>query len=336
MTLREFLSGRLGRLALWLGALAGSCLFLRATGTQSGVLVILLLAWSLLLVMEQVFEFITRRAYIAELEAILDGLDQKHLFAECAPKPKDAGGRRMLELMKKSGKAMIEAVSDAQASQRDYRETIESWVHEIKTPITAAQLLCRGAASELRRGLSQELAQIENHVERVLFYARAESPEKDFLIRQANLEDITARAIQHHQALLIQNGVRIETSGLDHILYTDGKWVSFMLGQLLQNAVRYRSEAPFISLSAKMLGRQVKLTVQDNGIGIPRHELPRIFDRGFTGVNGRIRGGSTGMGLYLCRRLADSLEIGLAVQSDEGRGTCVTLTFPTKENLSKV
>lgn len=336
MTLREFLSGRLGRLALWLGALAGSCLFLRATGTQNGVLVILLLAWSLLLVMEQVFEFITRRAYIAELEAILDGLDQKHLFAECAPKPKDAGGRRMLELMKKSGKAMIEAVSDAQASQRDYRETIESWVHEIKTPITAAQLLCRGAASELRRGLSQELAQIENHVERVLFYARAESPEKDFLIRQANLEDMTARAIQHHQALLIQNGVRIETGGLDHILYTDGKWVSFMLGQLLQNAVRYRSEAPFISLSAKMLGRQVKLTVQDNGIGIPRHELPRIFDRGFTGVNGRTRGGSTGMGLYLCRRLADSLEIGLAVQSDEGRGTCVTLTFPTKENLSKV
>lgn len=336
MTLREFLSGRLGRLALWLGALAGSCLFLRATGTQGGVLVILLLAWSFLLVMEQVVEFITRRAYIAELQAILDGLDQKHLFAECAPKPKDAGGRRMLELMKKSGKAMIEAVSDAQASQRDYRETIESWVHEIKTPITAAQLLCRGAASELRRGLSQELAQIENHVERVLFYARAESPEKDFLIRQANLEDITARAIQHHQALLIQNGVRIETSGLDHILYTDGKWVSFMLGQLLQNAVRYRSEAPFISLSAKMLGRQVKLTVQDNGIGIPRHELPRIFDRGFTGVNGRTRGGSTGMGLYLCRRLADSLEIGLAVQSDEGRGTCVTLTFPTKENLSKV
>ena len=109
-----------------------------------------------------------------------------------------------------------------------------------------------------------------------------------------------------------------------------------MLGQLLQNAARYRGENPVITLSGKRLGRQVQLAVQDNGIGIPAHELPRVFDRGFTGKNGRSRGGSTGMGLYLCKRLADALEIGLQIQSTEGTGTCVTLTFPAEANLSKM
>ncbi len=109
-----------------------------------------------------------------------------------------------------------------------------------------------------------------------------------------------------------------------------------MLGQLLQNAARYRSEQPIITLSGKKLGRQVQLIVQDNGIGIPSHELPRVFDRGYTGSNGRIRGGSTGMGLYLCRRLSNALEIDIQIQSMEGTGTCVTLTFPAKTNLSKM
>ena len=266
----------------------------------------------------------------------MDGLDQKHLFAECAPKPRTAYERRLLALMRRSGRAMIGAVSDAQASQREYREYIESWVHEIKTPMTAAQLLCRGTEAETRRKLSRELAQIGNHVERALFYARTESPEKDFVIRRTTLADIAAQAIGHHRTLLIQSGVRIETEGLDCAVYTDEKWAAFLLGQLLQNAVRYRGASPVLSLSARLLGRQVQLTVSDNGIGIPAHELPRVFDRGFTGSNGRARGGSTGIGLYLCRRLAGFLEIDLRIKSEEGRGTAVLLTFPAGETLSKV
>ena len=248
--------------------------------------------------------------------------------------PRTVYERRLLALMRRSGRAMIQAVSDAQASQREYREYIESWVHEIKTPMTAAQLLCRGTEAGTRRRLSRELGQIENHVERALFYARTESPEKDFVIRRSNLSDIAAQAIGRHRTLLIQSGVRIETDELDCAVYTDEKWAAFILGQLLQNAARYRGESPVLVLSARPLGRQVQLTVRDNGIGIPAHELPRVFERGFTGSNGRARGGSTGIGLYLCRRLAGLLEIDLRIKSEEGRGTCVILTFPARENLS--
>lgn len=335
MTLGEFLSDRLGRFVLQLGCLAVVSAFLLATGTKRGVLALLCIAWCLVFVMIQAYGYLKCRSHLQELEAIMAGLDQKHLFAECVPKPLDAYERALFTLMRRSGKAMIEAVSNTQASQREYREYIESWVHEIKTPITAAQLICRNADAQTRRKLSQELAQIDNHVERALFYARAESPERDFIICQTDLANITAQAIERHRTLLIQNNVRIESAHLDSIVYTDGKWVSFMLGQLLQNAVRYRKESPVITLSARQLGRQTQLAVSDNGIGIPSHELPRVFDRGFTGSNGRSRGGSTGMGLYLCRRLAGFLEIDFQIQSEEGHGTTVVLTFPAKENLSK-
>lgn len=148
--------------------------------------------------------------------------------------------------------------------------------------------------------------------------------------------EIAAQAIENHRPLLIQSGVRVETDGLDCTVYTDEKWAVFLLGQLLQNAARYRGPEPLITLSAQPLGKQTQLIVHDNGIGIPAHELPRVFDRGFTGSNGRSRGGSTGMGLYLCKKLASFLDLRLHIVSREGEGTTVTLTFPAKENLTKL
>jgi len=334
MTFLEFLSDRLGRLVFHGAVMAAAFLFLIATGTQSGVAVLLLVILTLIFALENTIDFMKCRARLNELEAIMAGLDKKYLFAECIPKAQNAYERKLSELFRRAGQHMVQAVSDAQAAQREYREYVESWVHEIKTPITAAALVCRGADPEVRRKLSPELAQIQAHVERALFYARAESPEKDFIVRRTDLAEITAQALNQHRTLLMQSGVKINADGLSQTVYTDGKWAAFIIGQLLQNAARYRSEQPVVTLRAKQLGRQVQLTVQDNGIGIPAHELPRVFDRGFTGSNGRSRGGSTGMGLYLCRRLADCLQIHLQITSEAGTGTQVSLTFPSKESLT--
>ena len=336
MTLGEFLSGRLLRIMIQLLCVGVSALFLWATGTQAGVLVILLLALLLVFVLVQLSDFFRQRARLRGLKAILDGLDQTYLFAERVPAPREPYERRLFELTRQAGRAMTGAVSDAQASQREYREYVEGWVHEIKAPITAARLICRELDGPVRRRLDGELARIEAHVERALFYARAESPERDCLLRQTSLEEIVTQAVDSHRTLLIQSGVRVETDGLDRVVYTDGKWAAFILGQLLQNAARYRGEDPVVFISAQPLGKQVRLTVSDNGIGIPAQELPRVFDRGFTGSNGRTRGGSTGMGLYLCRKLSAFLDLGLDIASEESRGTTVTLTFPAKENLTKL
>ncbi len=328
MTLGEFIWDRLGHFAV-LGIFAtAATAFLLITGTQRGVLVILLLFGGFLLLTVELRDFLKCRRHIRELESVLNGLDQKYLFTECIPKPDSACERALFEMLRRAGRDMIENVSNARAATREYKEYIESWVHEIKTPITAARLICRNADGETGRKLTAELAQIDNHVERALYYARAESPEQDFLVRRTALETIAHQAIERHRSLLLQNGVSIRTENLDAVVYTDGKWLCFILGQLLQNAVRYRNEHPLITLSAERVGSQVQLTVSDNGIGIPAHELSRVFDRGFTGTNGRLRGNSTGMGLYLCKKLAGHLEIQMDVQSPEEQGTAVTLTFP--------
>ena len=336
MTLREFLSNRLKRIALQVIGVGLATLFLFATGTQPGVLVILLIVFLLVFLTVNMFDFFQQRARLLELKSILDGLDRKYLFTECVPQPKGLFERRLFDLTRLAGRDMTGAVSDAQASQREYREYVERWVHEIKAPLTAARLICRELDGDTRRKLTAELSQIEAHVERALFYARAENPEQDCLFRQIELEKIAAQAIENHRSLLIQNGIRVEMENMNCAVYTDEKWAVFILGQLLQNAARYRGPEPVITLSAKPLGRQTQLIVHDNGIGIPAHELPRVFERGFTGSNGRIRGGSTGIGLYLCRKLAVFLELELHIDSQEGAGTTVTLTFPAKENLTKL
>ncbi len=354
MTFCEFLSDHLNQIVLQGLALAVSALFLLSTGTQPGVVALLSLVLLLIFAAAQAAEFWKRKRRLEELYAVMEGLDQKYLFSECVPLPRETYERRLFDLMGRSGRAMIGAVSNAQAAQREYREYIESWVHEIKAPITAAGLICNHAEPKLRRRLLQELGQIESHVERALFYARAESPEKDILIRQVALKEIGDQAIASHRALLIQSGIQVETEGLEQRVYTDEKWAVFILSQLLQNAARYRREHPAdepnagegavtdkpdaggeqnprIRLKARTLGKLVQLEVSDNGMGIAAHELPRVFDRGFTGSNGRSRGGSTGMGLYLCRRLAGSLELEIEIRSREGEGTAVTLTFPGRE-----
>jgi signal transduction histidine kinase len=316
--------------------MAALAAFLLLTGTLGGIVAIILCTWVLGLVITQVVAYLIVKRRLDELDSIMNRLDQKYLFAECVELPKSYYERKLFTLMRRSGKSMIEEVSNQRESRQEYREYIESWVHEMKAPITAAGLIANSTEQEIRRKLATELANIENHVERALYYARAESAETDFFIRQTSLHEIVSGAVEKHRTLLIQSGVRVETDDLDHMVYTDGKWAIFIIGQILQNAVRYRSEEPVIQFYTKTLGEQTQLVVQDNGIGIPHHELPRIFERGFTGSNGRQRGGSTGMGLYIAHKLADHMLMELRAVSKSGEGTAITMTFQTKANLTKV
>ena len=154
MTLREFLSDRLDRLLLQGICAAVAAFFLYATGTQSGVLAILFLALLLVFITVQLADFFRRRARLRELESILDSLDRKYLFTECVPPPQNLYERRLFDLTRRAGRDMTGAVSDAQAAQREYREYVERWVHEIKAPITAARLICRDLDGDTRRKLT--------------------------------------------------------------------------------------------------------------------------------------------------------------------------------------
>jgi signal transduction histidine kinase len=334
MSFGEYLIGRLGQLLLKIISVSAMSAFLYFTGTAPGVIAIVISVWALGFIANLLYKHHRINSRVKELESVMDGLDKKYLFSECISKPKDIYERKLFGLMRRSGKSMIEAVSEAENISREYREYIEGWVHEIKAPITAAQLVCGNGKSEQSRKVSVALAQIEEHVQRALYYARAGSVEKDFIIRKTSLLDIVRGSLAKYQTLLIHSGVSAEAERVCGIVYTDGKWVSFMIGQLLSNAIRYRREEPVIRFESVREGDIVRLIVTDNGIGIPPEDLPRVFERGFTGKNGRAKGQSTGMGLYICKKLADFLQIKIEVKSAEGEYTGVCLTFPAK--LSKM
>ncbi len=184
------------------------------------------------------------------------------------------------------------------------------------------------------RRILTENQQTENYVDMVLFYARSDQVYQDYLIKEVCLQETAEEVLQKNKYAFIRNGIQARVDCPDRV-YTDVKWISFILNQLVLNAVKYRRDTdPRIWISTVRERRGVRLTVEDNGIGVPEEELPRIFDKGFTGSNGRNRGRSTGMGLYLCRKLSGKLGIAIYAQSAERTGTKIILEFPISSYLS--
>ena len=185
--------------------------------------------------------------------------------------------------------------------------------------------------NEVTKSIEQELEKIENYIEQALFYARSNTVEKDYYIKKTRLQEIVNDSIKKNKNLLIPEKTILNLHDLDYEVNTDSKWVSFIINQILQNSVKYKKQNHNLELemSAKQGKQNIILTLKDNGIGIKKGEITRVFEKGFTGTNGRKIGKkSTGIGLYLCKKLCDKLGLGLELNSVEGEGTEVRIVFP--------
>ena len=230
------------------------------------------------------------------------------------------------QLLKMAGKSMLEQIGEVERERLEYKEYIEQWIHEIKTPITAMKLLCENHRTDWTKELLLELEKTNRFTEQALYYARSEHTEKDYSVREMALSQVVHQAIADNKYLLLQGGMRLEVEEMQDTVYSDEKWVRFILNQLIANAVKYRTEQPVLRISTHKRQDQVVLVMEDNGIGIAASDLPRIFEKGFTGQNGRMVQQSTGIGLYLCKRLCEKLGIGIAAESSE-QGTAISLAF---------
>ena len=235
-------------------------------------------------------------------------------------------GSGYYQLLKMAGKSMLEQIGDVERERLEYKEYIEQWIHEIKTPITAMKLLCENHRMNWTKELLLELEKTNRFTEQALYYARSEHTEKDYSVREMALSQVVHQAIADNKYLLLQSGMRLEVEEMQDTVYSDEKWVRFILNQLIANAVKYRTEQPVLRISTHKRQDQVVLVVEDNGIGIAASDLPRIFEKGFTGQNGRLIQQSTGIGLYLCKRLCEKLSIGITAESLE-HGTAISLSF---------
>lgn len=185
---------------------------------------------------------------------------------------------------------------------------------------------------EILRTISMENRKIENYVDMALYYARSGEVYKDYFIQKTDLQEVAAEVLAKNRLLFIQNHVSASIDCRDFV-YTDRKWIGFILEQMALNSVKYCSRSPVFSMYTKRGKDGVVFIFEDNGAGIPEEELSRIFEKGFTGSNGRARGQATGMGLYLCKKLCGRLGVGISAESVLGEGTRMALTFPVSSYI---
>lgn len=265
----------------------------------------------------------------------LDSLDQKYLIAEIADQPETGMEKIYFRLLKTALKSMADEVSEVRRLNVEYKDFIEQWVHEIKVPVTGIQLLCENNKTEIMRKIIAQTELIEQNVERVLFYARLGSVEKDYLIREISLKQCVLEVLSQNKQFLIQNKVCVHTDSISDSVFSDSKWLCFIINQIILNSIKYCGDkTPVIEIKSQDMGEYVTLFIKDNGIGIKPSEVNRIFDKGFVGSNGRMGKKSTGIGLYLCNQLCLKLGIGISAESEPGRYTTILLHFPKSNHLN--
>lgn len=277
-----------------------------------------------------IIEFYRKKTFYDTLKENMEQLEQKYLISEIIKEPSFAEGKILKSVIQDTGKSMLENVNKYKYIQQDYKDYIELWIHEVKLPIATSKLIIENNKNEVTKNIEEELDQIENYVEQALYYARSSTVEKDYYINKCILKDIVNTAILKNKSNLILNKINIELENLDLQVYTDSKWCIFILNQIIQNSIKYKKDGnSILQINAKENKENVVLNIKDNGIGIKQEEVEKVFEKGFTGTNVRIDGKkSTGMGLYLCKKLCEKLGLSIEIESKKDEYTQVKIIFP--------
>ena len=202
------------------------------------------------------------------------------------------------------------------------------WVHQIKTPIAAMNFLLDNEEVD-QKNFQQELFKIERYVEMVLTYIRLDSTSSDYVITKINLDEVVKDSVKKYATIFINKKIKLNFVSHETMVISDKKWLSFAIEQILGNSVKYSNTGGEITIETC----ENKLIVEDNGMGIKEEDLPRIFEKGFTGFNGRYEKKSSGLGLYLCKKTLDKLGHHIEISSKVGEGTRVEITFPKEDTL---
>ena len=277
-------------------------------------------------------EYRRRAAFYRELEGLIDSAVRAHQIASLLDEPAFLEGRETYRALEELGRQTAADLTALREDAEAYRSYIELWVHEIKTPIAAAKLMLASMHGEQASKLKGELERIESQVESALYYARSNALSNDYFIREVDLAAVVQDACKRNAHFLIERGVvpRIDVASGTTVL-ADATWLGFVVSQIVVNAAKYGATEIRFSAEerdAQTSSHRTVLEIADDGCGIAEADVPRVFDRGFTGENGRASGSSTGMGLYLAATLCDRMGLSIALASEEGKGTRVMIAFP--------
>lgn len=271
------------------------------------------------------FVAIRRQLRLQKMEAYIENI------VEYLEEPKSVEEEAYQKLIRQLDNEKTRYENEATAKMTDLREYYTMWVHQIKTPIAALRLLLQEKASEVDTQEEQdELFRIEQYVEMALQYMRLDSESTDFVIKRVELDEVLKEAIHKYARLFIRKKVKLQYDKVNVQVLSDKKWLGFVVEQILSNAIKYAKGG---CVSIYMQGERT-LIIEDNGIGIRAEDLPRVMEKGYTGYNGHNHKHSTGIGLYLCNRIMMKMNHRIRIESEEGKGTRVVLSFPKSQEES--
>ena len=247
---------------------------------------------------------------------------------EALPKSLDIRIDYYHKIIEKLYEELEKLTQENRQKNTDMVDYYSMWVHQIKTPIAAMNFLLDNEEVD-QKILQQELFKIERYVEMVLTYIRLDSISSDYVITKINLDEVVKESVKKYASLFINKKIKLNYVSHETMVISDKKWLSFAFEQILGNSVKYSSSGGEITIETC----DNKLVIEDKGIGIKEEDLPRIFEKGFTGFNGRYEKKSSGLGLYLCKKTLDKLGHHIEISSTVGKGTRVEITFPKEDTL---
>lgn len=329
----KFLKDKLLFIISQIGIIIFVSVLLSVMKINKEAILLVCLTISVITVVTLIAEFMRKYTFYKTLSDTLNQMEKKQYISQLIKEPHFLEGEILVEVLQQVTKAMNDEISSYQIAQEEYREYIETWIHEVKLPIAGIDLLCENNKTDITRHIAKEIKRIEAYVEQALYYARSTQVEKDYSIRKIELEPFIKSVIKKHATQLIACKVEMKLEDLTATVFSDPKWLDFIVGQIISNSIKYRSDTFKLRFFTEELEGQVVLGISDNGIGIAQKDLSKVFEKGFTGENGRKYAKSTGIGLYLCKKLCEKMYLGIEVASEMGVGTTVKIIFPKNQSI---
>lgn len=281
------------------------------------------------------WEYIRRKKFYDGLAGNVEGLNQKYLVLETLREPDFYEGKIQYEILYEINKSMTENVTQYAESVKDFKEYIEMWVHEVKLPIASLLLMCHNNRDNIDKKYVEQIRRMDDYTDQVLYYVRSENAQEDYLFGRISLKTIVNKVAVRNKDTLLEQQIAFRVHDVDVEVLTDGKWMEFILNQIVSNSIKYQKEKDGreIEIWVEDDTEQSILHIRDNGIGVSESDLPRVFRKSFTGENGRKHAKATGMGLYIVKKLCDRMGHDIGMESVAGDYTDVWICFH-KDDLS--
>lgn len=325
-TLKNYLKDNLCSIIIYLFSSFTLLTFCIAAKINSQIIILIAILSFSTAILIIIYNYLRKRSFYQQVSNIASRLRQKYLLSETLPVANFLEAKIFQEILYQTDKSMVEEITRAKTASSNFREYIELWIHEVKDPLTTLILLCENNPNTDSENLLL-LQQLQALIEQVLYFVRAENSERDYLIESTEIENVVKQVLLNYRPELLANKINITTKLKPTCVLTDSKWLEFILGQIISNCIKYGAKNITIELQEE--AQKVSLRICDDGIGIQEKDLPRIFEKSFTGTNGHRKNArtSTGIGLYLVKNLCDKLGHEVSAESKPKSGTTMQITF---------